>query len=71
MKLYMLKRKIHNHNHNNSHIVRAFNSRQARVTASLHDSGASAQDWLEPELTTCRQVKMDGPIEVIHTDYCD
>lgn len=78
MKLYLLKRKDAEGcwDYLIEVLVRAEDSKKARKLAHkfanrLHSLGSPDfdPDWLSPTLTSCRQVKVEGPPSILISDF--
>ena len=50
-------------------VVRAENSKKARNLASLYRGGEGSGVWVDPNETSCKQLKADGVEEMIVQDY--
>ena len=49
-------------------VVRAKSAQQARQLAAANRMNEGAQFWLDPALSTCRVLPVDGPADVILRD---
>ncbi len=66
MKYYLLERKDEvGYNEQEGVVVAAFNSQQARQIASNTHGDEGATPWLDPKLTSCRQVTRITGVGVI------
>ena len=77
MKLWLLEPKpggyVPKYDQHRGFVVRAGSGRTARTLAAKADAGPfrEAQDsvWIDADLTTCRELKADGPAEIILADF--
>ena len=70
MKLYVLRRIDEaSYDEARAMVVRAKNSRMARKIASGHRGDEGCDVWLNPVKTSCKELKVDGPEEMIVCDF--
>lgn len=68
MKLYVLRRNP-SYDEAGGFVVRASSAKRARELAAEQCGDEGMGVWLNPEDSTCRQLKEDGRSEVILRDY--
>jgi hypothetical protein len=71
MKLWILKR-LTDHPEwdvNNGFVIRAETAEAARVLASQQRGDEGAGTWLKSEWSSCHELTIDGPSEVVLTDF--
>ncbi len=78
MKIYKLQRKPDRVKYDNftEFVVRAPDARTARKLARQHEQEYHhspydnfSAEWLQSAFTTCRQLRLTGPPEVLSTEY--
>jgi len=69
MKLYLIRRLRFRYYEYDAHIVRADSEENARIEASKTTGDEPSSKWIDPKLSVCTVVSMDGPIETILSSF--
>lgn len=74
MKLWILERSPFQpamviYDASNGFVVRAEDETRARLLASQHKGDEGASTWMDPALSSCRELTVDGPEQMILRDF--
>ena len=74
MKLYLLERNAFQpamviYDCNNGFVIRADTEQRAREIASQQQGDEGRSTWLDPKLSSCRELSADGPEQVVIRDF--